>query len=127
MAETKITIAMTLDMIEEIATGTPNEETILAYCANEKAKLENKRVKAKERADAKRAAGDELQAVVLATLTDVPQTRDEILAQIDGEDLTVGKIQAKLNNLVKFEQASKCTVKTEEGKTKTAYTVYCAE
>lgn len=118
----KITKAEILGIIAE---AMADNEDVVAYCENELALLENKRVKAKERADKKRAEGDELQATIAGVLTDEPKTRDDILAEVStGEDeLTVGKIQAKLNNLVKFGQASKCTVKTEEGKTKTAYTL----
>ena len=120
MAETKITKAMILDMIIE---KNADDEIIVGYCENEKALLDKKNVKARERAAAKRAEGDELQARVLATITADPQTRDDILAVMDEEDLTVGKIQAKLNNLVEAGKVSKCKVKTEDGKTKTAYTL----
>jgi chromosome condensin MukBEF complex kleisin-like MukF subunit len=123
MADKKITKAEVLAIIAE---AMADNEDVVAYCENELMLLENKKVKAKERQDAKRAAGDELQAAVLSVLTADPQTRDEILAKFENEDgeLTVGKIQAKLNNLVKFGQASKTEVKTEDGKKKTAYTIY---
>ena len=123
MADKKITKAEVLAIIAE---AMADNEDVVAYCENELMLLENKKVKAKERQDAKRAAGDELQAAVLSVLTADPQTRDEILAKFENEDgeLTVGKIQAKLNNLVKFGQASKTEVKTEDGKKKTAYTVF---
>lgn len=126
MADKKITKAEILAIIKE---GMADNAEVVAYCDNELVLLENKKIKAKERADAKRAEGDELQAVIKSVLTDVPQTRDEILAHFENADgeLTVGKIQAKLNNLVKFEQASKTEVKTEDGKKRTAYTVYIAE
>lgn len=126
--ENKITKAMVLDMILEACA---DNEDIVAYCENEKALLENKKVKARERQDKKRAEGDELQAAVASVLTAEPQTRDEIFAQIEGDDLTVGKIQSKLNNLVKFNQASKTTVKVEgedgKAKSKVAYTTFVAD
>lgn len=126
MAETK---KMTkAEILAIIAEAMADNADVVAYCENELALLENKKIKAKERADKKRAAGDELQGEVAAVLTDAPATRDDILAAViestGDETLTVGKIQAKLNNLVKFGQASKCTVKTEDGKTKTAYTTF---
>lgn len=126
MADKKITKAEILAIIKE---GMADNADVIAYCDNELVLLENKKIKAKERADAKRAEGDELQAVIKSVLTDVPQTRDEILAHFENADgeLTVGKIQAKLNNLVKFEQASKTEVKTEDGKKRTAYTVFCPD
>ena len=124
MADKKITKAEVLAIIAE---AMADNADVVAYCENELALLENKKVKARERQDKKRAEGDELQAVVASLLTDAPQTRDEITAQIEGEDITVGKVQAKLNNLVKFGQASKCDVKTEDGKKRTGYTVFVAD
>ena len=124
MADKKITKA---EVLEIIAEAMADNADVVAYCENELALLENKKVKARERQDKKRAEGDELQAVVASLLTDAPQTRDEITAQIEGEDITVGKVQAKLNNLVKFGQASKCDVKTEDGKKRTGYTVFVAD
>lgn len=125
MADKKITKAEVLAIIAE---AMADNADVIAYCENELALLESKKVKAKERADKKRAEGDELQSVVFSVITDAPQTRDDILPaviEITGDDtLTLGKIQAKLNNLVsKACTVAKCTVKTEDGKTKTAYTL----
>lgn len=126
MAEIKRTTAMKLTEWKELYAD--NAEFV-EYCENELAKLDKKNVKAKERAAAKRAEGDELQADVLAVITDEPQTRDDILVAMNDEsgELTVHKIQAKLNNLVESNQISKCKVKTEDGKTKTAYTLPVAD
>lgn len=125
MADKKITKAEVLAIIAE---AMADNADVVAYCENELALLESKKIKARERQDKKRAEGDDLQAAIASLLTDVPQTRDEILAQFENEDgeLTVGKIQAKLNNLVKFGQASKTEVKTEDGKKRTGYTVFVA-
>ena len=124
MAETKRTTAMKLNEWKELYAD--NAEFV-EYCDNELAKLEKKNIKARERAAEKRAIGDELQADVLAVINSDPQTRDDILAAVvaatGAEDLTVGKVQSKLNNLVESNQISKCKVKTEDGKTKTAYTI----
>ena len=116
MAETKYT---KVDALHEIMEAMADNANVMAYCENELTLIDKKNAKARERAAAKRAEGDELQADVLAVITDAPQTRDDILA---GE-LTVGKIQAKLNNLVEAGKIEKCKVKTEDGKTKTAYTL----
>jgi chromosome condensin MukBEF complex kleisin-like MukF subunit len=124
MAEIKYTKA---DALHEIMEAMADNANVVAYCENELALLESKKVKAKERADKKRAEGDELQAAIASVLTDAPQTRDDILAHFDDEELTVGKIQAKLNNLVKFGQASKCNIKTEDGKVRTGYTVFTGD
>lgn len=124
--EKKITKAEVLAVIME---AMADNADVVAYCENELTLLENKKIKARERQDKKRAEGDELQSAIESLLTETPQTRDAILAQFENEDgaLTVGKIQAKLNNLVKFGKASKSTIKTEDGKTKTAYTVFTGD
>lgn len=126
MAETKRTTAVKLT--EWMETYADNAE-LVEYCEKELAKLDKKNAKAKERAAEKRAIGDELQADVLAAINGDPQTRDDILAAVieatGDEELTVGKVQSKLNNLVEAGKIAKCKVKTEDGKTKTAYTTYC--
>lgn len=122
MAETKYT---KVDALNEIKEAMADNANVVAYCDNELALIDKKNAKARERAAAKRAEGDELQAQVLAVITDAPQTRDDILAAMNDEsgELTVGKIQAKLNNLVEAGKIAKCKVKTEDGKQKTAYTI----
>ena len=52
-------------------------EGIVAFCDKEIAALATRAEKAKEKAAEKRAEGDELQAAVLAALTDEPATRQE--------------------------------------------------
>lgn len=124
MAETKYTKT---DALHEIMETMADNANVVAYCENELALISKKNEKARARAAEKRAIGDELQADVLAAITDAPQTRDDILAAVveatGNEELTVGKIQSKLNNLVEAGQIAKCKVKTEDGKTKTAYTI----
>ena len=117
------------EILAVIAEAMADNADVVAYCENELALLESKKIKARERQDKKRAEGDELQAAIASVLTDAPMTRDDILATFDNEsgELTVGKIQAKLNNLVKFGQASKVNVKTEDGKVKVGYTVFVSD
>lgn len=83
--------------------------------------IDNKAEKAKERAAAKKAEGDELREVVKSTLTNEFQTADEIFGQLEGEDLTVAKVRARLTQLVNLGEAEKTEVKTEDNKTKKAY------
>lgn len=123
METTKITKA---EIFARVIEKCGDDAEIVACMENELTLLENKKIKARERQDKKRAEGDELQASVFAVIGTEPMTRDDILAAVveatGAEELTVGKIQAKLNNLVsKACTITKCTVKTEEGKTKTAY------
>lgn len=80
------------------------------------AELDKKAESAKKSAAKKRAAGDELRAQVEATLTDELQTIDAITSQIEGEEITRAKVQARLSQLVKAGIAVKDDV--EDGKRK---------
>ena len=93
-----------------------NKEDLLTFIDRELELIENKSVKAKERAAEKRAEGDELRATVKSILTTENQTIDEIFGQIEGEDLTRAKIVARLTQLVKTGEAKKEEVKSEDGK-----------
>lgn len=80
------------------------------------AELDKKAESAKKSAAKKRAAGDELRAQVEAVLTDELQTIDAITSQIEGEEITREKVQARLSQLVKAGVAIKDDV--EDGKRK---------
>lgn len=83
--------------------------------------LENKAIKNKERAAARKVAGDELRDVISNILIDDLQTVDEIVEQIEGEDITKAKVVARLTQLVNLNEALKEQVKTEDGKKVMAY------
>lgn len=126
MAETKITKAMIVEMIKEECA---DNELIVGYCDNELALLAGKAEKAKERAAAKKAAGDELRGVIQEILTDAtePMTSEMILESIDSvEDLTVAKIRARASQLCEVGLAHKVNV-TVDGKKKVAYVIGAAE
>lgn len=116
------------DILTHIAEAMADDAVVVEFCEKEIASLDAKAVKAKERALAKRAAGDELQAVIASLLTNEPQTAEQLLAQIEDEsgELTKQKIVAKMRNLVDTNQASKCDIKVEvDGKnvSRKAYTL----
>ena len=94
---------------------------IVAFCDKEIATLDTRAEKAKERAAEKRAEGDELQAAVLAALTDEPASRQEVTDRIEGEDVTLAKVGYRLTALVKQGLAVKeeIAVTGEDGKSKT--------
>lgn len=96
---------------------------LVEFCNDEIAKLDAKAEKAKAKAAEKKAAGDELYAVVVSLLTSEPQTAEAVLAQIDGEDLTTAKIRARLSQAVKNGVANKESIKMDGGKSKVHYTV----
>lgn len=90
---------------------------LTGFCQNEIALLEKKASKAKEAAAAKKAEKDELCEAVESVLTDEFQTRDEVTAQIEGEDVTVAKIGYRLTKLVSLGVAEKgeVTIPGSEG------------
>lgn len=127
MADTvKITKAMVLNSLKAYFEGA-NVETkvgdvtvadVNAYVDATIAQLEKKAATAKAKAAEKKAEGDELRAAVLEALTDEFATREDIFAKIDGEDITVAKVGARLTQLVNAGEAIKDTVKVEDSKSK---------
>ena len=122
MATEKRTIAMKLTEWKELYAD--NAEFV-EYADNELAKLAAKAEKSKERAAAKKEAGDELRATIQAIIenADKPVTREDVLDAIENADeleLTVAKIGARITQLVQLNLAHKTTVKVGD-KSKTAY------
>ena len=95
---------------------------LVDFCNDEIAKLDAKAEKAKAKAAEKKAAGDELYAAVVSVLTSEAQSAEAVLEQIEGEDLTVAKIRARLSQAVKNGVAAKETIKVD-GKNKVCYTL----
>ena len=93
---------------------------MVAFCEKEINALTTRAEKAKERAAEKRAEGDELQAAVLAALTDEPATRQDVTDRIEGEDVSLAKVGYRLTALVKQGLAVKeeIAVTGEDGKSK---------
>lgn len=117
--EKKITEVEVLNMIKDMCADNAD---IVAYCDKTIAQKAAKAAKAKERAAAKRAAGDELRDVIASVLTKEPMIAEQILELIDGEDLTKAKIIARLSQLCKTGDAVKTEV-TVNGKRKVAYSL----
>jgi uncharacterized protein (DUF885 family) len=113
----KMTKTQMFEMIKELLAD--NAE-VVEFCDAQIEALANKAAKAKAKAAEKRAAGDELYAAVVACLTSEGQTREDILNQVEGEDLSVAKIGARLTQAIKNGVAVKDSIKVE-GKTKTTY------
>lgn len=104
--------------IDGDATVEVSAEALQAFAENEIALLDKKAVKAKERAATKRAEGDELTAVVRQVMsTEEFEPIADIAARIEGEDVTVAKVQYRLTQLVKAGEAEKeqITVSGGEG------------
>lgn len=115
--ENKMTKSEILSLIAELCA---DNEVIVSYCENEKASLAKKAEKAKARAAEKRAQGDELYAAVCDCVGSDLITAEAVLDMLEGEDLTVAKVRARLSQGVKNSVLTKETVKVE-GKTKVHY------
>ena len=122
MADTKRTTAMKLTEWKEMYAD--NAEFV-EYAEKELAKLENKNVKARKRAAAKKEAGNALRDVIEEMIKEAtePMTREMVLENIDNADeleLTVAKVGAQISQLVQLDRVHKTNVKVGD-KTKVAY------
>ena len=119
----KITKKQNYEMLLDIVSNSDVElkGEMVEFINKEIATIDARAEKAKERAAAKREAGDELREAVKAVLTSDLQTADAILVQLDGEELTKQKVIARLTQLVNAGVATKEDVKTEDNKTVKAY------
>lgn len=98
---------------------TPELQDFIQTCIDQ---LDKRAEKTKERAAAKKVAGDALREDIFNVLGDTPRTIPEILAALGDEELTPNKITARLTQLVQLEKVGKEKVKTESGE-KMAYFV----
>lgn len=107
MTEKKVTRKDYFNMIkDELA----DNADIVAFCNKEIAAIDHKALKAKERAAAKAAEGDALLDAVYEVLTDEAMTVADILAAINVEDATAGKVANRASRLVRDGKAVKSTV-----------------
>lgn len=96
-------------------------EDMNGYIDTTLAQLEQKAVKAAERAAKTKAEGDELRAAVLALVTAEPKTADQITAELGNEEISKAKVVARLTQLVNAEQVKKEEVKTDNGRKMTYF------
>ena len=99
-------------LLKMVETGTLEitEDELKTFCENEIALLDKKAEKAKERAATKRAEGDALTDAVRGALTGEFEPIADIAARIEGEDVTVAKVQYRLGQLVKAGEAEKAEI-----------------
>lgn len=101
-----------LNSIKEVLTDAEQ----VAFIEEMIAQTERKAEKARERAAAKKEAGDELREAIFNILsTETFKTIPEILAEIDDEEITPAKVTARLSQLVKLDRVVKEKVKTDNG------------
>ena len=98
---------------------------LIAFCEKEIGALDNRAIKAKERAAAKRAEGDALQDLVFSVLTDEPATRADVFDSVvasgeaDAED-SLAIVGYRLTARVAADKAvkSEVSVTGEDSKAK---------
>lgn len=108
------------DLLHMVETGeelTVPTEDFVAFCKRKIAVLENKKEKAKERAEKNKAATDEISDRVFEALSaDKFETLAEITAKIGDEDITVSKVTYRLSKMVEAGTVEKCDVEVKGGK-----------
>lgn len=109
------------EMFATIADLCADNEEIVAFCDKEIASIDKKNEAAKARAAAKRAAGDELEDAIFEVMGDDFMSIADVVAALDNEEFTKGKVTYRLNQLVEKGLAIKEDAKVEgtDGKAKT--------
>jgi hypothetical protein len=94
------------------------------YCEKEIDALDKKAAKAKERQAERKAAGDELTETIFSIVSaDEFESIADITAKVDGDDVTVGKVQYRLGALAKEGRLEKGEIKIPATETSKARTI----
>lgn len=122
MAEVKVTRAQMFTEIKAVveASDVAGKEEMIKFIDHQIELIADKAAKAKVKAATKKAEADEMEQAVAAVLTAELQTVDEIVAQVEGEEVTRAKVIARLKKLANAGVAAKDSVKVEKSK-KVAY------
>lgn len=107
------------EIVEKSNSELKNE--LVYFIESQIVNINNKAVKAKERAEAKKAEGDSLRELVKSKLTNEFQDAETITNAIDEADVSKSKVIARLTQLVNLGIAEKTDIKNAEGKTRKAY------
>lgn len=97
---------------------------VIEFCEKEIAALDAKASKAKENAAKKKAEGDALREVIAQVLTNEFQTIAEVTAQIEGNDVTIGRVTNRLAALATAGIAEKSQITVGEGSAKRKIAAY---
>ena len=118
-------------ILAQVETTDYDIPALIEFVEGEIAALARKAAKAKEKAAEKKTERDELCEAVYAVLTTEPQTRDQVFEQVEGEDISLAKVGARLTKLVASGDVAKTEVASTSasGKksTKMAYFLANAE
>ena len=80
---------------------------VVEFCEKEIGNLDKKAAKAKDAAAKKKDETDTLCDAIVAVLTDELTSIPDITEKVEGEDITLGKVQYRLNKLVGLGLAEK--------------------
>ncbi len=117
------------EIYNSILNGTADQAILCEFAEKKLAQLDKRNASAARRAQAKRAEGDAITERVFSVVSAEPMTREAITAALGDETLSVAKIGARLNQLVKTGRVSKETAKIQnaEGKTAAKVVYFVAE
>lgn len=114
-------------MVREIVAGVEGTEDLVQFIDHEVELIQAKAGKAKARAAQKKSEGDALREAVYAVITEDAQTIDDIVAQIEGEEITKAKVTARLTQLVNAGLVTKEAAKVDTRKVMTYKLVVAGE
>lgn len=101
-------VVLTMQMVGNI----PADEMV-AFIDKQIEQLDKKASRAKEKAAEKKIEGDALRETVAGILTSEYQAIDDIVAQINDEEITKGKVVSRLTQLIEAGIAEKDQIKDE--------------
>jgi hypothetical protein len=101
-------VVLTMQMV-----GNISADEMVAFIDKQVEQLDKKASRAKEKAAEKKVEGDALREVVAGILTSEYQAIDDIVAQIDDEEVTKGKVVSRLTQLIEAGIAEKNQIKDE--------------
>ena len=101
-------VVLTMQMV-----GNISSDEMVAFIDKQIEQLDKKASRAKEKAAEKKVEGDALREVVAGILTSEYQAIDDIVAQINDEEITKGKVVSRLTQLVEAGIAEKDQIKDE--------------
>lgn len=111
-----------IDYFMELAVLAEGNEELQDFIDREINLLKNKAVKAKQRAEVKKAQGDALRDAIEAALTKEYLNIDEVIARLDYEgEFTRAQVASRISQLVRRGTAEKELTKYADGKKYMAY------
>lgn len=103
------------DILDELNDSGANDE-LIEFVNKQIEQIENKALKAKERAEKVKAEGDALRELVKSYLTEEYVTADEITSAINDPEVTKAKVVNRLSALIKLNFVEKATLKDESNR-----------